>query len=140
MKLCLVPQSYPTLCNCMDYSPPGSSVHRDSLGKNTRVDSISLLQGIFPTQRQPKSPALQVDSLQSEPSGKSCITHQLLLAIYFIYGNMCFSATLSNLSHPLLPHTVSRVCSLCLYHYSFPANFTSSVLFRKFVSCISVFS
>ena len=81
--VCLVAQSCPTLCDPMDCSLPGSSVHRDSLGKNTRVDSISLLQGIFPTQRQPKSPALQADSLQSEPSGKSCITHQLPVSYLF---------------------------------------------------------
>ena len=31
----------------MDCSPPGSSVHGDSLGKNTGVGSLSLLQGIF---------------------------------------------------------------------------------------------
>ena len=31
-------------------SPPGSSVHGDSPGKNTGVGSLSLLQGIFPTQ------------------------------------------------------------------------------------------
>ena len=34
----------------MDCSPPGSSVHGDSPGKNTGVGSLSLLQGIFPTQ------------------------------------------------------------------------------------------
>ena len=34
----------------MDCSPPGSSVHGDSLGKNTGVDYHVLLQGIFPTQ------------------------------------------------------------------------------------------
>ena len=34
----------------MDCSPPGSSVHGDSPGKNTGVDSHALLQGIFPTQ------------------------------------------------------------------------------------------
>ena len=33
----------------MDCSPPGSSVHGDSLGKNTRVGCHALLQGIFPT-------------------------------------------------------------------------------------------
>ena len=48
--LCLVTQSCPTLCNPMDCSLPGSSVHRDFPGKNTRVDCHSLLQGIFPTQ------------------------------------------------------------------------------------------
>ena len=36
------------LCNSMDRSPPGSSVH-DSPGKNTGVDCCPLLQGIFPT-------------------------------------------------------------------------------------------
>ena len=48
--LCLVAQSCLTLCNPMDYSPPGSSVLGDSPGKNTGVGCHSLLQGIFPTQ------------------------------------------------------------------------------------------
>ena len=48
--LCLVTQSCPTLCDPMDYSPPGSSIHGDSLGKNTGVDCHAFLQGIFPTQ------------------------------------------------------------------------------------------
>ena len=43
-------QSCPTLCNPMDCSPPDSSVHGDSLGKNTGVDCHALLQGIFVTQ------------------------------------------------------------------------------------------
>ena len=35
----------------MDHSPPGSSVHEDSPGKNTGVGCHALLpQGIFPTQ------------------------------------------------------------------------------------------
>ena len=38
------------VCNPMDYSPPGSSVHGDSPGKNTRVGCLALLQGIFPRQ------------------------------------------------------------------------------------------
>ena len=46
----LVAQSCPTLCGPMGCSPPGSSVHGDSLGKNTGVGSHSFLQGIFPTQ------------------------------------------------------------------------------------------
>ena len=44
-------QSCLTLCNSMDCSPPGSSVHWDSEDKNTGVGCHSLLQGIFPTQR-----------------------------------------------------------------------------------------
>ena len=45
-------------------------------GQNTGEGSLSLLQGIFPNQGsnpgiQPRSPALQVDSLPTELSGKS---------------------------------------------------------------------
>ena len=43
-------QSSLTLCDTMDYNLPGSSVHGDSSGKNTRVGFCGLLQGIFLTQ------------------------------------------------------------------------------------------
>ena len=50
-------QSYPTLCDPRDGSPPGSPVQVDFLPaepqgtpKNTGVGSLSLLQQIFPTQ------------------------------------------------------------------------------------------
>ena len=43
-KLCL------TLCDPMDCSPPGPSVHGDSPGKNTGVSCHALLYGIFLTQ------------------------------------------------------------------------------------------
>ena len=43
-------QSCPTLSDPMYHCPPGSSVHGDSLGKNTGVGCHALLQGIFPTQ------------------------------------------------------------------------------------------
>ena len=46
----LVTQTCPTLCDPVDCSPPGSSVHGDSPGKNTGVGCHALLQGIFPTQ------------------------------------------------------------------------------------------
>ena len=49
--LCLVAHSCLTLCDSMDCSPPGSSVHGDSPGKNTRVGCYACLQGIFPTWR-----------------------------------------------------------------------------------------
>ena len=48
--LCLVAQSCLTLCDPMDCSPPGSSIHGDSPGKDTGVGCPALLQGIFPTQ------------------------------------------------------------------------------------------
>ena len=114
IMLCLVAWSWPTLCDPMDCSLPGSPVHGNSLGKNTGVGCHALLQGIFPTQglnpglphcthssvlawRIPgtgepgglptmgshrvrhdwcdlaaaaAAPALQMDSLLSEPQGK----------------------------------------------------------------------
>ena len=40
-----------TLCDPMDYSLPGFSVHGDSPGKNTGVGCHALFLGIFPTWR-----------------------------------------------------------------------------------------
>ena len=48
--LCSVPQWCLTLCDPMDCSPPGSSVHADSPGKNAGVGCHALLQGIVQTQ------------------------------------------------------------------------------------------
>ena len=39
-----------SLCNLLDYSSQGFSVHGDSPGKNNRGGCHSLFQGIFPTQ------------------------------------------------------------------------------------------
>ena len=69
--LCLVAEWRPTLCDPMDCSLSGCSVHADSPGKNTGVGWHAVLQGIFPTQKdEPGSPALQVDSLPAELPGK----------------------------------------------------------------------
>ena len=58
----------------MDYSPPGSSVHGYSPGKNTGVGCQALLKRIFPAQGSNPhlimSPALQVGSLPPALPGK----------------------------------------------------------------------
>ena len=70
-NLYLVTQSCLTLCNPMNCSLPGSSVHGDSPGKNTGVGCHALLPGDHPNLAiKPRFPALQVDSLPSEPPGK----------------------------------------------------------------------
>ena len=43
-------KSCPTLCDPKDCSPPSSSVHGDSPGKNAGVGFHALLRGIFPIQ------------------------------------------------------------------------------------------
>ena len=63
----LVSQSCPTLCDPMDCSLPGSSVRGDSPGKNTEVDAMLSSRGSFNPGIEPRSPALQADSLP--PSG-----------------------------------------------------------------------
>ena len=69
--LCLVIQLRLTLCNSIDCSLPGSSVHGDSPSKNTGAGCYILLQGIFPTQGiKSRSALLQMYSLSSEPPGK----------------------------------------------------------------------
>ena len=67
-------QLYTAICNPVDYSPPGSSVHGDSPGKNTGVGCHALLQGIFLTQgSNPRLLCLlhwQVGSLPLVPPGE----------------------------------------------------------------------
>ena len=61
-----------TLCDPMDCSPPGLSVHGIPRGKNTAVGSHSLsdLEDLPDPGIKSKYPALQADSLPSEPPGK----------------------------------------------------------------------
>ena len=68
-------QSCPALCNRMDCSSLGSSVHRDSPGKNTGVDFVACSRassqlGIEPT--FPVIPSLQADSLPLSYRGSPC--------------------------------------------------------------------
>ena len=59
------------LCNTMNCTTPGYSIHGDSSGKNTGVGCHALLQGNLPHPGiKLRSPALQVNSLLSEPPGK----------------------------------------------------------------------
>ena len=52
----------------MDRNAPGFSVHGDSPGKNTGVGCHALLRGNLRDQGiEPRSPALQADSLPTEP-------------------------------------------------------------------------
>ena len=70
--MCLVAQSCLTLCDPMDHSLAGSSVHGDSPGKNSGVGCHALLQGHLPNPGiELRSPTLQVDSLPPEPCVES---------------------------------------------------------------------
>ena len=66
----LVTKSCLTLCDPMDCSLPGSSVHGDSLAGIMEWVAIPFTRGSSWYRIELRSPALQVDSLPSEPSGK----------------------------------------------------------------------
>ena len=87
----------------MDWGPPGSSVHGDSLGKNTGVGCHALPPGDLPIEEtEPRSPTLQVDSLPSEPPGKPSIL------VYPPYINMVIILTLSSIKSTFLVWWAAR--------------------------------
>ena len=82
----------PTLYDPMDHSPPGSSVHGDSSGKNNGVGCHVLLQWIFLTQgSNPHFLSFlhwQADSLPQAPPQKPSF-----LAVYCLIP-LCLTLTL----------------------------------------------
>ena len=74
VRACSVAQLCPALCDFMDCSPPGSSVHGITPVRTLEWAAISSSRGIFPTQGS--NPTLlcllhwQADSLPSAPPGK----------------------------------------------------------------------
>ena len=69
----------------MDCSPPGSSVHGDFPGKNTGVGCHASPPRDLNSRIEPKSSALQADSLPSEPPGKCSLgSHVVLIKHYLI--------------------------------------------------------
>ena len=80
-------QSCLTLCNPMDCSPPGSSVHGDSLGKNTGMGSLFLLLWIFPTQgSNPGLPHCRQILYHLSHQG-----HPNQLCTAYVFLTLCFS-------------------------------------------------
>ena len=60
----------PTLCDPMDYSPSGSSLHRISQARIQGWVVIPSPRDLPNPGTEPKSSALKADSLPSEPPGK----------------------------------------------------------------------
>ena len=82
-------QPCPTLWDPRDCSPPGSSTHRDSPGKNTGVGCRAFLQGIFPTQG-------------SNPGLPHCrwILYQLSCSFYTVTLSLCSSSNREYVTSP----------------------------------------
>ena len=69
-KKVLVTQLCPTLCDPMDSSPPGSSVHGILQARMLEWVVTSFSRDLPNPGIKPRSPALQAGSLPSEPPGK----------------------------------------------------------------------
>ena len=69
-----VAQSCPTLCDPVDCSLPGSSVHGIFQARILEWVAISFSRRSPNPETEPGSPALQADSLLSEPPGKPELT------------------------------------------------------------------
>ena len=67
---CLVAQLCPTLCDPVDCSSPGSSIHGISQARILEWVAVSFWGDLPDPGIEPGSPALQTDSLPSEPPGK----------------------------------------------------------------------
>ena len=68
--LCLVAQSCPTLCDLMDYTPPGSSVLGILQARILKWVTMPSSWDLPNPASEPRSPVLQVDSFPSESPGK----------------------------------------------------------------------
>ena len=96
-------QSCPTLCDAMDCSSPGSSLHGILQIKNIGVGCHALLQGLFPTQRLNLHLLSllywQVGSLPPAPPGKSYVAiHSVYIHFVesFYHKSMFFCIYLNN--------------------------------------------
>ena len=67
---CASSLSHVRLCDLMDCSPPGSSVHGDSPGKNTGVGCHALLQG------ESSQPSNQTQTSNTAADFFYCLSHQ----------------------------------------------------------------
>ena len=73
-----VAQSCPTLCDPMDCSPPGSSVHGIFQAKVLEWGAIAFSPGYIPDPGiEPASPALKADSLLSVPPEKPLFMYKI---------------------------------------------------------------
>jgi len=75
MCMCLVAQSCLTLCDPMDCSPPGLSVHGISQARILEWVAIPFSRGSSQSRDQIQVSHMQADSLPSEPPGKPFFGH-----------------------------------------------------------------
>ena len=84
-------RSCPTVCNPMDHSPPGSSVHGILQARILESISMPSSRGSSRLKTEPVSPALQADSLQLSHEGSPIMTRYIILFFSSSYLDLvCF--------------------------------------------------
>ena len=106
----LVAQSCLTLCDPMDCSPPGFSVHGILQVRILEWAVISFSRGIPNPGIKPGSPALQADSLPTEPPGNQLPVNILGM----IYAE---SKVLVNLGCWPIAHILNQEYNMMLFSY-----------------------
>ena len=103
----LVTQSCPTLCDPMDCSLPGSSVHQILQARILEWVAISSSRDLPNPGIEPRSSALQADSLPAEPPGKYFSMSYIFDPICILYGRK--QTSLNPLPQDGSQHFVSEV-------------------------------
>ena len=107
--ICLVTQLCPTLCDPRNCSPPGSSVHGDSPGKNTAVGCHALHQRTFPNQGlNPGLPHCRWILYGLSHQGSPCVCVCVCICTYICIH---IKGTL------FIFQTEEKICYSCQYHF-----------------------
>ena len=109
---CLVAELCPTLCDPMDCSPPGSSVHEILQARILERVAISFSRDSSDPGMEPKSPALAGGCFTTERSGKPvyvfiCVLFFLLLITFLLF---VFSAAVL---WKALVISLAAICQFC---------------------------
>ena len=143
-----VTQSCPTLCDPMECSLPGSSVHGDSPGKSTGVGCHALLQVIFPTQgSNPGLPhCCQILYCLSHQGNPDVIIVLILPLMCWVAPCMSYGLVLSKTGHtkhfakyPVQKHSVSAgwLCGRSVDSHWPPSSSMCRVIFQGlYVHCV----
>ena len=97
-----VVESCPTLCDPMDCSLPGSSLHRILQARVLEWAAISFSGDLPDPGIKPRSPAFRADTLTSEPRASVCMytIYKYAMCIYmytiYIYVYICNGILLSH--------------------------------------------
>jgi len=108
-------QLCPTLCDPMDSSPPGSSVHGILQARILEWVAISFSRASS-LEIEPRSPTLQADSLPPEPPGKPLISFRIDW-----FDLLAAQRTLKSiLQHHSLKASILRGSAFFMVQFSYP--------------------